>query len=101
MVITMLRGVGFEIQDLGVNISVEEFVRQVAEKKPDILGMSAPLTTTMPQMQKVIQGLEAQGLRDKVKVMVGGARLMRNTPKISAVMAMHKVPVRLSTWRRI
>lgn len=73
MVATMLRGVGFEVVDIGINISVEDFVAGVVEHKPDILGMSAMLTTTMPEMKKVIAALEAQGLRGRVKVMVGGA----------------------------
>ncbi|MEA1947522.1 MAG: corrinoid protein [Thermodesulfobacteriota bacterium] len=73
MVLTMLKGVGYDTIDLGVNIKTEDFVLHVSEKKPDILGLSALLTTTMPQMQKVIQGLEAHGLRTKVKIMVGGA----------------------------
>jgi len=69
----MLRGIGFEVVDLGINVPVEEFVKQVAEQKPDILGLSALLTTTMPEMRKVIQGLEKGGLRKNVKVMIGGA----------------------------
>ena len=73
MVVTMLRGVGFEVEDLGINIKVEEFVNKVAELKPDILGLSALLTTTMPEMRKIINALTESGLRDKVKVMVGGA----------------------------
>jgi corrinoid protein of di/trimethylamine methyltransferase len=73
MVTTMLRGVGFEIKDLGINIAQDEFVRQVADYKPDILGLSALLTTTMPEMGKVIDALKARGLRDNVKIMVGGA----------------------------
>jgi corrinoid protein of di/trimethylamine methyltransferase len=73
MVVTMLRGVGFEVEDLGINIKVEEFVNKVVELKPDILGLSALLTTTMPEMRKIIDALTESGLRDKVKVMVGGA----------------------------
>ena len=73
MVIIMLRGVGFDIVDLGINVSADDFVRKVAEEKPHILGLSALLTTTMPQMKKVIEGLAKAGLREKVKVMVGGA----------------------------
>jgi 5-methyltetrahydrofolate--homocysteine methyltransferase len=73
MVSTMLRGVGFEIRDLGINVPTEEFVRQVADYKPDILGLSALLTTTMPEMKRVIDALQAEGLRNDVKVMVGGA----------------------------
>ncbi len=73
MVITMLRGVGFEVIDLGINIPVEGFIAKVREHKPDILGMSALLTTTMPEMRKVIEALTTHGLRDKVKVILGGA----------------------------
>ena len=73
LVAMMLRGIGFEVVDLGINVPVEEFVKQVAETKPDILGLSALLTTTMPEMKKVIQGLEKEGLRKNVKVMIGGA----------------------------
>ena len=73
MVITMLRGVGFEIQDMGVNVPTERIVEKVLEYQPDILGLSALLTTTMPEMRKVIDALEAKGLRNNVKVMVGGA----------------------------
>ncbi len=73
MVATMLRGVGFDVVDLGVNLAIDEFVTQVQEQKPDILGMSALLTTTMPEMKKVIDVLTSKGLRDSVKVIVGGA----------------------------
>jgi len=73
MVITMIKGVGFEVIDLGVNVKVEEFVRQVSQEKPHILGISALLTTTMPQMKKVIDALTEAGLRDGVRIMVGGA----------------------------
>jgi corrinoid protein of di/trimethylamine methyltransferase len=73
MVITMLRGVGFDVVDLGVNIPTEEFLRKVEQHKPHILGMSALLTTTMAEMKKVIDALAADGLRQKVKVIVGGA----------------------------
>ncbi len=73
MVITMLRGVGFEIQDMGVNVPTEKIVEQVSKYKPDILGISALLTTTMPEMKRIIDVLDAQGIRNQVKVMVGGA----------------------------
>lgn len=73
MVATMLRGVGFEVVDLGINIAVEDFVANIEKHRPDILGMSALLTTTMPEMKKVIDLLVARGLRNGVKVMVGGA----------------------------
>ena len=73
LVYTMLRGVGYDIVDMGVNVKVDEFVRQVMVAKPDILGISALLTTTMPQMRLVIDALEEAGIRDRVKVIVGGA----------------------------
>ena len=73
MVATMLRGVGFDVVDLGINIAVDEFVKQVEHHRPDILGLSALLTTTMPEMRKTIAALAAKGLRAQVKVMVGGA----------------------------
>jgi 5-methyltetrahydrofolate--homocysteine methyltransferase len=69
----MLRGVGFEVRDMGINVPMEDIVRQAQEHKPDILGLSALLTTTMPEMKKVIDALRAKGLRDSIKVMVGGA----------------------------
>jgi len=73
MVLTMLKGVGFKVIDLGVNVKSEDFVREIADQKPDVLGMSALLTTTMPQMQEVIESLIEAGLKERIKVMVGGA----------------------------
>jgi corrinoid protein of di/trimethylamine methyltransferase len=73
LVITMLKGVGFETVDLGIDVPAAAFVKAVEEHKPHLLGLSALLTTTMPQMKAVIDGLKQKGLRSKVKVMVGGA----------------------------
>lgn len=73
MLVTMLRGVGFEVKDLGINLSADVFVKAVAEYRPDILGLSALLTTTMSEMGRVIEALKHGGLRDGVKVIVGGA----------------------------
>jgi len=73
IVIMMLEGAGFQVVDLGVDATVEKVVEKVQEFKPQILGLSALLTTTMPEMQNVIRTLKDQGLRDKVKIMVGGA----------------------------
>jgi len=73
MVLTMLKGVGFDTVDLGVNVRIEDFVQQVSEKKPDIVGISALLTTTMPQMKKVIDAFTEAGLRKDLKIIVGGA----------------------------
>jgi corrinoid protein of di/trimethylamine methyltransferase len=73
LVVMMLEGAGFEVVDLGVNLSAEQFVDRVAEIKPDVLGLSSLLTTTMPEMQKVICLMQERGLRNSVKIMVGGA----------------------------
>ena len=73
MVLTMLKGVGYQTIDLGVNVKVEEFVRRVKDSKPDVLGLSALLTTTMPQMNLVIKALQEAGIKDQVKIVVGGA----------------------------
>jgi len=73
IVVMMLEGAGFRVIDLGVDIDVEKVVEKVAEIRPQVLGLSALLTTTMPEMKRVIEELRARGLRDRVKVMVGGA----------------------------
>lgn len=73
LVASMFEGCGFEVVNLGVNISAAKFIEAVKSEKPDILCLSALLTTTMTNMRDVIQALEKEGLRDKVKVMVGGA----------------------------
>ena len=75
LVAMMLEGAGFEVIDLGINTSADEFLAALEEHKPDILGMSALLTTTMPYMKVVIDTLQERGLRDKYVVMVGGAPL--------------------------
>ena len=73
MVAIMLRGVGFEVYDIGINVTAEEFVHRVKSVTPDILALSALLTTTMPEMKRVIDAVSASGLRNSVKVLVGGA----------------------------
>lgn len=73
LVALMLEGDGFEIKDLGVDVPVEEFVRVLKEESPDILALSALLTTTMQMMQTTIDTVIAAGLRDRVKIIVGGA----------------------------
>ncbi len=69
----MLEGAGFQTIDLGTDIKPDDFVAAVREHQPQLLGMSALLTTTMPGMKATIEGLEEAGLRDTVKIMVGGA----------------------------
>jgi 5-methyltetrahydrofolate--homocysteine methyltransferase len=73
LVIMMLEGNGWEVTDLGVDVPTEQFCSAVGEKAPDILGLSALLTTTITRLPEVIQALEAKGLRKKIKIMVGGA----------------------------
>lgn len=73
LVIMMLEGAGFNVIDLGVDLTIEKLIQKVEEIKPHILGLSALLTTTMPEMKNVIGTLESKGLRNSVKVMVGGA----------------------------
>jgi len=71
----MLEGAGFEVIDIGINNPVENYLAALEEHKPDILGMSALLTTTMPYMKVVIDTLKEQGMRDDFIVLVGGAPL--------------------------
>jgi 5-methyltetrahydrofolate--homocysteine methyltransferase len=73
LVCMMLEGAGFRVVDLGVDIGVEDLIRKVEEIGPHVLGLSALLTTTMPEMARVIEALRERGLRGRVKVMVGGA----------------------------
>ena len=73
LVTMMMEGAGFKIIDLGVDVKIENLVDTVKKGKVNIIGLSALLTTTMPEMQNVIQALEEAGLRNQVKVIVGGA----------------------------
>ena len=75
LVAMMLEGAGFEVFDLGINTNAEEFLAALDEHKPDILGMSALLTTTMPYMKVVIDTLIEKGIRDNFIILVGGAPL--------------------------
>jgi len=73
IVAAMLTANGFEVHDVGCDVPTSKFIEKVKEVNPDIIGMSALLTTTMPKMTEVINALKKEGLREKVKVMVGGA----------------------------
>jgi 5-methyltetrahydrofolate--homocysteine methyltransferase len=75
LVCMMMEGAGFEVIDLGINTPVEDFLAALEEHKPEILGMSALLTTTMPYMKVVIDTMKEQGIRDDYIVLVGGAPL--------------------------
>lgn len=75
LVAMMMEGAGFEVYDLGINNSVENYLEAIEKYKPDILGMSALLTTTMPYMKVVIDALKEKGIRQDIIVLVGGAPL--------------------------
>jgi len=75
LVASMFEGAGFEVYNLGIDISADKFVSAVEEHNADIVCLSALLTTTMPYMQTVIDAFNEKGLRDRVKIMVGGAPL--------------------------
>ncbi len=77
----MMEGAGFEVIDLGINNSVEKYLAAIEEHGPDILGMSALLTTTMPYMKVVIDTLKEKGIRDDYTVLVGGAPLNEDFAK--------------------
>lgn len=79
MVCMLLATDGFEVIDLGVNVEAERFIESVRKYKPDILGMSALLTSFVSEQKKVINILKEEGLRDKVKIMVGGGALNEAT----------------------
>jgi 5-methyltetrahydrofolate--homocysteine methyltransferase len=73
LVSMMLEGAGFEIEDLGVDVAPEEFAKKAQEVNADILGMSALLSITMPAMAETVKALRNSGIRDRIKVMIGGA----------------------------
>ena len=73
LVIMMMEGAGFRIIDMGVDMKIEDLIDTVKKENVDVLGLSALLTTTMPEMQNVIEALKEAGLRNQVKVIVGGA----------------------------
>ena len=73
LVSMMMEGAGFTVTDLGVDVSPEKFVQKVQEVEPDIVAISALLSTTMPAMPQTIEALQKAGIRDKVKVIIGGA----------------------------
>ena len=75
MVATLLQAEGFTVHDIGINVTAEEFVAGIRKHKPDILAMSALMTMTAPEQRKVVESLQAEGLRDGVKIMVGGGAI--------------------------
>jgi corrinoid protein of di/trimethylamine methyltransferase len=98
----LLEGNGYQVIDLGINVAAGKFVDAVRNETPEIIGMSTLLTTTMPEMEKVIKGLEAAGVRGSVKVIVGGAPVTKEfADKIKAdgfgADAQHGVEV-INSW---
>jgi methanogenic corrinoid protein MtbC1 len=73
LVVVMLEGAGFEVVDLGINVPGERFVEAIRELQPDVVGMSAFLTTTVPELARNIRLIEEAGLRDQVRIVIGGA----------------------------
>ena len=78
LVAMMMEGAGFEVINLGINCDADKFIAAIKQYKPDIIGMSALLTTTMPYMKVVVDALGEEGLRDQIYVMVGGAPVTEN-----------------------
>lgn len=78
LVAMMVEGAGFKVEDLGVDVNPSKFVAAITEKGADVLAMSALLTTTMPSMKDTIAAVEEAGLRDRVKIIIGGAPVTQN-----------------------
>jgi len=78
LVMIMLRAYGFEVHDLGINVSTDGFAEAVKAHRADIVGISAELTTTMVGMKEVVKALEDAGLRQRVKIMVGGPSVTKD-----------------------
>jgi 5-methyltetrahydrofolate--homocysteine methyltransferase len=78
LVAMMMEGAGFEVINLGINCDSDKFMAAIREHQPDIIGMSALLTTTMPYMKTVVDALGEEGIRDQIYVMVGGAPVTEN-----------------------
>jgi 5-methyltetrahydrofolate--homocysteine methyltransferase len=81
LVIMMLEGGGFEVVDLGIDVSAQKFIEAIRDHHPQVVGMSALLTTTMTEMKNTIQAIELAGLRNQVKTIVGGAPLTEKFAK--------------------
>ncbi len=78
LVAMMMEGAGFEVIDLGVDVPPEGFVEAINDQQADVIGLSALLTTTMPSMKDTLEALKEAGVRDSVKVVIGGAPLTQN-----------------------
>lgn len=98
LVASMLEGCGFEVINLGVDVGSEKFIEAVKENKADILCLSALLTTTMNYMKEVIDALQAAGMRDEVKVMVGGAPVTNAFAQQVGAMVTARMRVKQLPW---
>jgi len=78
LVSMMLESAGFTVIDIGIDVPTDKFVEAVKQEQPDILGISALLTTTMPRMKDIVEALKSSNLKDKVRVLVGGAPVTQN-----------------------
>ena len=99
LVASLLEGGGFEVIDLGADVPPEKFIEAIREKGAQIVCLSALLTVTMPSMKTTIEALKQAGVRDQVKVLVGGARSPSNTPMTSAPTATARAPAMPWPWR--
>ena len=100
IVASMLEGSGFEVIDLGVDVSPEAFVAAVKEHQPHFVCMSALLTVTMPAMKTTIDALSNAGVRTQVKVLLGGAPVTSSTPRRLALTDTARMPTAPSAWSR-
>ncbi len=98
LVSMMMESGGLEVIDLGVDVSVDDFIGAINEHHPDILAMSALLTTTMPKMKEVIQALLERGLRDNVKIIIGEPLSPKPSPKQSELMVTRLMLLRLPNF---
>jgi 5-methyltetrahydrofolate--homocysteine methyltransferase len=78
IVITFMKAEGFEVIDLGVDVSIEKFIQTIRNENPEILAISALVSSTMPEVEYVMKALNKEGLRDKVKVIIGGAPITQD-----------------------
>jgi corrinoid protein of di/trimethylamine methyltransferase len=102
LVATLSTAAGFEVVDLGINVTAEEFMAAIREHNPNILAMSALLTTTAPEQEKVIKQLKEEGLREKVKVVVGGGGITRDfAEKIGADGYEPTAPMAVELFKKI
>jgi 5-methyltetrahydrofolate--homocysteine methyltransferase len=94
----MMENGGFEVNDLCVDMSLEQFVTAVQESNADFVALPALLTTTMPMMKQTIDALTESGLCDKVKVLIGAAPVTQSLPTISAPTVTQPTPAQLTFW---